>query len=320
MEVSDKEYQLSSQYQINSDKIIAIGDIHGNLPNLKKLLTKLKEFDEDYKIVFLGDYIDRGIYVKETIQFLIDFKNQRPKDSTYFLLGNHEYALGLFLGLWKTEPGFNLSDTWKNHSNFYELWNGTEEEERNMHLEGRRYGSCSTYSSATTFKSYGCNKGDRKSLLEKMPKEHINFILEMPWILESEKYFFVHAGLDENELSNQLRDLESKNISKGRLESLCGRRFNKIPNKTVVSGHTYVEEVEITKNRILCDTSGGKFDKPISAIVLDSKKVVQSFEKVKNISKQQKSISTERFSTYSYVISTAILFYGFFKMYGETFV
>eukprot|EP01080_Neovahlkampfia_damariscottae_P003524 gene3524-6171_t len=308
------KHTLAPQYQINSDKLIAIGDIHGNLPNLKKLLTKLKEF-EDYTIVFLGDYIDRGIYVKETVQYLIDFKKQRRNNSTYYLLGNHEYALGLFLGLWEPKEDFDFSETWKNHSNFYELWNGNENEENAMHLEGRRYGGCSTYSSATTFKSYGCRNGDRDALLRNMPQEHINFIKEMPWILESKNYYFVHAGLDEENLENQLRDLESKNVSRERLETLCGRRFNKISNKTVVSGHTYVQEVEITKNRILCDTSGGRFDKPISAIVLDSKKVIQSFETVKTNLKLKRK-SNQIFPNFSYVLSTAVLLYGFLKMYG----
>jgi serine/threonine protein phosphatase 1 len=306
-------YELPAEFQLPTDKIITIGDIHGNLENLKLLLEKLKSF-VDYTIVFLGDYIDRGRQVKETIQYLINFKNQRPQNSTHFLLGNHEYALGLFLGLWKPKEGFNMTETWISHNNFYELWNGTEEEESNMHLEGRRYGECSTYSSAITFQSYGCKKGDRKALLKNMPKEHLAFIESMPWVLSSPSYYFVHAGLNEENLSGQLKDLATKNISRSRLDSLCARRFNKISSKTVVSGHVFVQEVEFSNHRILLDTSGGKAEKPISAVVLDTKKVVQSFEKkqVTNSLKKQ----NESYSAFSYAISIAILLYVFFNIYG----
>ena len=49
-----------------------VGDIHGQAPELVKLLEKLSysKVDEvwrhaDRKMIFLGDFIDRGIYQKE---------------------------------------------------------------------------------------------------------------------------------------------------------------------------------------------------------------------------------------------------------------
>lgn len=68
-------------------RYFAIGDIHGELDMLKALLTKLDYKHED-KIVFLGDYIDRGPDPKGVVDFLIEFKKLHPR--TIFLRGNHE--------------------------------------------------------------------------------------------------------------------------------------------------------------------------------------------------------------------------------------
>jgi predicted phosphodiesterase len=41
------------------ERIIAIGDIHGQLARLEGLIERIAPSDED-RLVFLGDYIDRG--------------------------------------------------------------------------------------------------------------------------------------------------------------------------------------------------------------------------------------------------------------------
>ncbi|MEM6650815.1 MAG: metallophosphoesterase, partial [Pseudomonadota bacterium] len=42
--------------------LVAVGDIHGRLDLLEKLLKKLDRRlkDRAYKLIFLGDYVDRG--------------------------------------------------------------------------------------------------------------------------------------------------------------------------------------------------------------------------------------------------------------------
>jgi len=66
-----------------------IGDIHGNFRALIGLFRKImKDFDTaNDTMIFLGDYIDRGDFSFETIDFLIKIS----KDiNTVFLKGNHE--------------------------------------------------------------------------------------------------------------------------------------------------------------------------------------------------------------------------------------
>ncbi|MHA1528870.1 MAG: metallophosphoesterase [Alphaproteobacteria bacterium] len=80
--------------------IYAVGDVHGRHDLLIRLLERIFEDAAAYetipKIVFLGDYIDRGEHARETIDLLIDLA-QRPEAATVFLTGNHEQMLLRFL-------------------------------------------------------------------------------------------------------------------------------------------------------------------------------------------------------------------------------
>jgi len=66
-----------------------IGDIHGCLRPLKNLIDKITPEPED-KVIFLGDYIDRGPDSKGVIDFLIELSK---KTQCVFLRGNHEQML-----------------------------------------------------------------------------------------------------------------------------------------------------------------------------------------------------------------------------------
>ncbi len=72
-----------------------IGDIHGHCASLQKLLTQLGYAVQDgvwqhptRKVIFVGDYIDRGPQIKETLQLV---KGMTDAGHAIALLGNHEY-------------------------------------------------------------------------------------------------------------------------------------------------------------------------------------------------------------------------------------
>lgn len=72
-------------------KTYAIGDIHGCLDQLQRLV-ELCERDAGEgrsKLIFLGDYIDRGPDSRGVIEFLIDLQKWSP-DEIICLRGNHE--------------------------------------------------------------------------------------------------------------------------------------------------------------------------------------------------------------------------------------
>lgn len=66
---------------------LAVGDIHGCLVQLTELMERVKPTADD-RVVFLGDYVDRGPDSAGVIDYLIEFAVNFPE--TVFLRGNHE--------------------------------------------------------------------------------------------------------------------------------------------------------------------------------------------------------------------------------------
>jgi hypothetical protein len=72
-----------------------IGDIHGHADKLEELLLKLGYTKKsgtyshpDRKALFVGDYIDRGPKIRETLQIV---KAMVESENAIALMGNHEY-------------------------------------------------------------------------------------------------------------------------------------------------------------------------------------------------------------------------------------
>jgi len=71
-----------------SGRTLIVGDIHGCLDMLKRLVDKIGWDPGADRLIFIGDYIDRGENSKGVIDFIIELK----KDSQFVqcLIGNHE--------------------------------------------------------------------------------------------------------------------------------------------------------------------------------------------------------------------------------------
>jgi hypothetical protein len=74
-----------------------IGDIHGHAKKLRKLLGKLGYSDKNgyyrhpdpkRKAIFVGDFIDRGPRIRETLSIV---KSMLENDAAFAVMGNHEY-------------------------------------------------------------------------------------------------------------------------------------------------------------------------------------------------------------------------------------
>lgn len=74
-------------------EIAIVGDIHGQffdmISMLEELIPKLEDNNSDFGILFLGDYVDRGMRGVEVLMFLMALKINFPKKVT-LLRGNHE--------------------------------------------------------------------------------------------------------------------------------------------------------------------------------------------------------------------------------------
>ena len=71
-------------------RTVVIGDIHGCYNTLLSLLDEVKVDYSSDKLIFLGDYIDRGLYSREVVKLLRDLQERMTKDRCICLLGNHE--------------------------------------------------------------------------------------------------------------------------------------------------------------------------------------------------------------------------------------
>jgi serine/threonine protein phosphatase 1 len=80
---------------MDCERIFIVGDIHGCLDPLKRMMDKIDWRPEEDGLIFLGDYIDRGVDSKGVVDYIIEISNASPM--VQCLMGNHENILVDFL-------------------------------------------------------------------------------------------------------------------------------------------------------------------------------------------------------------------------------
>jgi serine/threonine protein phosphatase 1 len=205
-------------------RIYAVGDIHGRLDLLDKLLSQIEidiALHPSVKpiFIFLGDYIDRGPSSRETIDRLIEHGETHE---VIFLKGNHE------LIALKCLTDQTLFDQW-------------------LRLGGLE-----------TLMSYGLSAetlASGKPIVElqsafhnALPQKHFRFFRDLQSSFVCGDFFFAHAGVKPNvELSRQ----KETDLLWIRGEFLIS---NEDFGKIIVHGHTPTQEIEVRPNRINIDT------------------------------------------------------------------
>ncbi len=188
-------------------RTIAIGDIHGDLEQLDRLLGRLPELDATDTVVFIGDYVDRGPKSREVVERVQTYAKSFP-GRCITLRGNHEDA---WLNCLDTpNPGFLLSEG-----------NGCYQ----------------------TLRSFvDCQHISLQEQCLKLLQPHTWFPSELrawfeglPYWYEDEHAIYVHAGLDgEGD--------EWLHPSAGKMRCLMWMRekdfFTRYRGKRVVFGHT----------------------------------------------------------------------------------
>lgn len=224
--------------------LYAVGDIHGESEKLDALLALLPLRSGD-RLVFTGDYVDRGPDAHGVVERLIKLSAQFP---CVFLLGNHESMLLDFLG-WKGRMYFG-GDAF--------LANG----------------------GARTLASYGYfDRDDPSPVGFRLPAAHEEFFRSLRlWVLEGD-YLFVHAGLAPAQLAES--DVEFA-LRRARPEDLLWRRDTwDQPHRlgrTIIYGHTPAPDLAVRWNApfsIGIDT-GATFGGPLTAIRLPDETLFQT--------------------------------------------
>jgi len=70
--------------------VFVIGDIHGNLADLIRVLFHIRPIATN-RVLFLGDYVDRGEYSTQVVMLLFALSLKYP-ESVFMLRGNHEFS------------------------------------------------------------------------------------------------------------------------------------------------------------------------------------------------------------------------------------
>ena len=223
--------------------LYAVGDIHGELEKLEELLDELPLREGD-RLVFLGDYVDRGPDSFGVVERLIRLQRQWP---CVFLLGNHESMFLDFLG-W-TDDAYFGGDAF--------LMNGGDR-------------------TLATYGYFDRDKPDRESF--RIPKTHEDFLLGCKLHHSEGDYLFVHAGLGRSLLAHDDVDFA---LRKARPEDLLWDRTSAdLPHRlgvTVVYGHTPSEDFQVRWNApfsIGIDT-GAVYGGPLTAIRLPDETLFQ---------------------------------------------
>jgi hypothetical protein len=142
-------------------KVDFIGDIHGHAIELALLLIKLGydnnkgyfSHPEGRTVVFVGDFIDRGLQIRETLKIV---KGMCDNGTAKAVMGNHEYNAILFHTKNKKNGGY-----YRKHG-FTEI---------NQHIE--------------TLKQFQNNYEDWQMYIE--------WFKNLPLFIDSEQYGVVHA-------------------------------------------------------------------------------------------------------------------------------
>jgi hypothetical protein len=181
---------LDVQQALSSVAVFIIPDIHGSIEKLDHLLTFIRFYDTQVLLKFLGDYVDKGLSSRETLEFILNLKQQHPKRVT-LLGGNHE----LFL----MQRNYRLA---------FEIHLFTQNEIQEDGSEVLVEDSEDV--------NWLKNEDDAEKISQTITDMFADDSMQASDYLSSYRIFLSHAGLDLNILQH-ISQLEPRIISKGRI-------------------------------------------------------------------------------------------------------
>jgi serine/threonine protein phosphatase 1 len=218
-------------------KLYAVGDIHGCSDALAALLNKILPDRDTDRVIFLGDYVNRGKDSKGVIDQLIAFKKTYPR--TIFLKGNHEVMFIDYLE--GGDPHLFLQSGGLNTLQSYGM------------LDPEQSGNVS-----------------RETAQQKMPAAHWHFLCSLLPYWEEQDYIFVHAGFEKGRHPALQRP---EWLFWAEKEKFMGQVFRK-KHKKIVFGHFVHEDPVIMKDKMGIDL-GAVFGGELACLVLPGMEVIK---------------------------------------------
>ena len=223
--------------------IYAIGDIHGQPGMLETALNRIEQDGgPDARIVFLGDYVDRGPDSRAVIE-RIRAGVEAGRD-WIALLGNHDRMFSMF-----------MEDYPRNDARLLVGY----------HWLHDRIGGVETLA------SYGVNVTDGDRIYQvhadaraSVPQDHVDFLAGLKPYHQEGDLLFVHAGIRPGVA---LQDQTTDDLIWIRQEFLNDQTLHPW---LVVHGHTPADQAEHRGNRINLDAGAG-YGRPLVSAVFEGR-------------------------------------------------
>ncbi len=208
-----------------------IGDVHGQIRKLEPLLELCEaRAGPEARLIFVGDYVDRGPEAKAVVTLLMALQRERP-GQVVCLRGNHEaVVLAAAHDRMHALPGGIDMDAWLSPSG----------------------------GGLQTLASY------RVRHARDLPPAHLDWMASLPLAYDDGLQFFAHAGVRPG---RALREQEEDDLLWIRQPFLShAGSFGRL----VVHGHTPVATrvPDLRSNRLNLDTAAG-YDGPLTAALFD---------------------------------------------------
>ncbi len=200
-------------------RTFAVGDIHGDIDALNRLLRRLPKLKSDDTLLFIGDYIDRGPKSKEVVERIRELP-RKTSARVVALRGNHEDAwLQVVKSGW---PEFVMP----------------------------RKNGC--YEALCSFRGLPIPKEDDIPSVEEFkallsgsffPKDVVDWMESLPFFYEDEHAIYVHAGLKRKDKDSPFPHPREVDNQRSLLWVRDIDFFRHYQGKLVVFGHTTTEQL-----------------------------------------------------------------------------
>ncbi|RBW53278.1 metallophosphoesterase family protein [Ruegeria sp. A3M17] len=223
--------------------IYAVGDIHGQLGMLQNVLSRIEaDGGPDARVVFLGDYVDRGPNSREVLDLLIE--GSKAGRNWVMVKGNHDRMMVRFVQDCEiADKQLPIILNWLN-----------------PRLGGQE-----------TLASYGVEVTDNDRIFQvheracaAVPPAHLDLINALPAYHQEGELLFVHAGIRPGIPLAQQSEDDLVWIRQEFLNESSPHPW------LIVHGHTPVDAAEHCGNRINLDAGAG-YGRPLATAVFEGR-------------------------------------------------
>ena len=246
--MADKPVHLTDARGPRGMVVYAIGDVHGRLDLLSLMHEAIADDLEqrkaaDWRIVHLGDYVDRGPDSRGVLDFLVDA--QQRDSRVLSLAGNHDIGFLDFLA----EP---------DPTSIFARYGGAQ--------TARSYGVDLDFTDLDRFDA------THLDLAAAVPEAHVDFMRSLKFSLTFGDFFFCHAGIRP---MVPLDQQDQHDLIWIRDEF---HRHAQLHPKIIVHGHTPTPDPEVLANRINLDTGAFSTGRLTALIIDGAEKTIFSVE------------------------------------------